>query len=71
MIRAFRSFDSKPRTRGQINNIVWPKNELLEIARLLDRLEPPNFRHPELYFEQRSALSHELRRLARWAHHSV
>lgn len=53
-----------PSTRAAINNITWPKAELLEIARLIDRLQPPNYHRTELYFEQKSALAHELRRLA-------
>jgi len=68
VIRSFRAFDQReprPQTRAEIGNIVWPRAQLLEIACLLDHLHPPDFRNPELYFEQRSAI-HELRRLAKW-----
>ncbi len=53
----------QPQTRAEI---TWPRERLLEVASLLDRLSPPDFRNPSLYFEQRSAIVHELRRLARW-----
>ena len=72
VIRAFRSFQSKPKTtRAEINDIGWPREELLQLAYLLDRLAPPSAHDPERYFQQRSALSHELRRLARWARPSA
>jgi hypothetical protein len=58
--------DVTTRTRGEIGNIDL-RSHLLEPARLLDHLQPPDHRNPELYFEQRSAITHELRRLARWA----
>ena len=53
------------RTRGEINNLDF-RSDLLELARLLDHLAP-DIRDPERYFVQKSALVHELRRLARWA----
>ena len=53
------------RTRGEINNLDF-RSDLLERARLLDHLAP-DIRDPERYFVQKSALVHELRRLARWA----
>ena len=72
MIRSFRSFSSKPKvTRTEIGDITWPGDQLLEIARLLDRLEPPSFHDAERYHLQKSAISHELRRLARWARHTA
>jgi hypothetical protein len=72
MIRAFRTFPSKPKVAcAEIGNVAWPRNELLEVARLLDRLAPPSSHDPERYFEQKSALAHELRRLARWARPSA
>jgi hypothetical protein len=55
------------RSRAEIGNIKWPREELLQIAWLLDRLEPPDHRSPERYFLQRQALGNELRRLAGWA----
>jgi hypothetical protein len=68
MIRAFRSFPSKPKvTRAEIGNIAWPREELLEIARLLDHLAPPSSHDPERYFEQKGGVSPELRWLAHWA----
>jgi hypothetical protein len=70
--RAIRPFDpNKKPTRGEMNDIAWPREELLQVARLLDRLQPPSSHDPERYFEQKSALAHELRRLARWARHSA
>jgi hypothetical protein len=65
VIRAFRTWQSRiPEARAEINNIVWPREELLEVARLLDHLDT---RDIERFCLQRSALAHELRRLARWA----
>ena len=53
MIRAFRTFPSKPKVAcAEIGNVAWPRNELLEVARLLDRLAPPSSHDPERYFEQ-------------------
>jgi hypothetical protein len=65
VIRSFRSWQSRvPETRAEINDLRWPRDELLEVARLLDHLDT---RDIERFYLQRSALSHELRRLARWA----
>jgi hypothetical protein len=70
VIRSFKSFQARvPKTRAEIGDIDW-RGALLEAARLIDHLSPPDFRDPERYFLQRSALSHELRRLARRAQHS-
>ena len=53
------------KTRAEIDNVDW-RSDLLEIARLVDRLAPD--RHdPELFHMQKNALAHELRRLAHWA----
>jgi hypothetical protein len=66
VIRSFRSWQSRaPKTRAEIN-ISWPRDELLEVARLLDHLAP-DFHEPELFHVQKNALAAELRRLARWA----
>jgi hypothetical protein len=66
VIRAFRSFETRTETRGEANNkTTWPREQLFEIARLLDRLDVRDIEH---FCLQRAALSHELRRLAaRWA----
>jgi hypothetical protein len=64
VIRSFRGSD--PRKPQPSGDIVWPRNQLLEVARLLDRLEPPSSTYPDRYFEQKSAIAHQLRRLARW-----
>ena len=65
-----RPFDiDKTLSRAEIGNVDWHA-DLLELARLLDHLRPPDHRHPDLYFEQRSAITHELRRLARRAKHA-
>jgi hypothetical protein len=67
VIRSFRSWQSRIReTRAEINDIAWPRDELLEVARLLDHLAP-DFHDPELFHVQKSVLAAELRRLARWA----
>ncbi len=39
------------KTRAEINNVDW-RSDLLEVARLLDHLSPPDHRDPERYFEQ-------------------
>ncbi len=72
MPRSFRAFDQRkprPQTSPQVD-ISWPRDELLAIARLLDRLAPPDHHNPERYFEQKSALS-LARQLRRLAHHSA
>jgi hypothetical protein len=56
--------DRKP-TRAEIGNIDW-RGELLQFARLLDRLAPDHH-DSERFHLQKDALAHELRRLARWA----
>jgi hypothetical protein len=56
--------DSKP-TRAEMGNVSW-RGELLECARMLDRLAPDHH-DPERFHLQKDALAHELRRLARWA----
>jgi hypothetical protein len=67
VIRSFRSWQSRiPETQAEINDIAWPRDELLEVARLLDHLAT-DFHDPELFHVQKSALAAELRRLARWA----
>jgi hypothetical protein len=56
VIRSFRSWQSRiPETRAEINNIGWPREELLEVARLLDHLD---FRDIERFCLQRAALAH-------------
>ena len=60
--------DVTTRTRGEINNLDW-RDDLLQVARLLDRLAP-DWHDPNLFHEQKSALAHELRRLARRAKHA-
>ena len=52
-------------TWAEFGDVNW-RSELLECARLLDRLVPDH-RDPELFHLQKDALAHELRRLARWA----
>jgi hypothetical protein len=59
-----------PTTRAEFGNISW-REDLLQLAKVLDQLSPPDHRNPERYFERRSALAHELRRLAWWAHHDL
>jgi hypothetical protein len=60
-----RPFDSdRKRTRGEMSNLDW-RGELLQCARLLDRLAPDHH-DPERFHLQKDALAHELRRLARW-----
>ncbi len=72
VIRSFRAFPSTPTTtRAEIVDMVWPREQLLQLAYLLDHLAPPDHHNPERYYEQKSALAHELRRLARWARHST
>jgi hypothetical protein len=40
VIRSFRSWQSRvPKTRAEIDDIAWPRQELLEIADLLSRLD--------------------------------
>jgi hypothetical protein len=56
--------DRKP-TRAEMGNGNW-RGELLECARLLDRLVPDHH-DPERFHLQKDGLAHELRRLARWA----
>ncbi len=57
-------FGSNPgKTRVEIGKISW-REDLLAIARLLDRLVPDHH-DPELFHVQKNALAHELRRLAR------
>ena len=53
----------EPKTRAEIGN-VSRRDQLLELARLLDRLTP-DYSDPERFLLQKSALAHELRRLAR------
>ena len=64
VIRSFRSWQSRVPKTPAGNGIHWPRDELLQVARLLDRLD---VRDIERFCVQRRALSHELRRLARWA----
>jgi hypothetical protein len=65
VIRAFRASDpAKPKPKPGTED-TWPREQLWQLACLLDRLAPPSSTHPELYFEQRNALSCELKRLAR------
>jgi hypothetical protein len=62
VIRSFRSWQSRvPKTRAEINDIGWPRQELLEIADLLSRLD---VRDVERFSLQRACLARELRRLA-------
>ena len=69
VIRAYRAFQTRvPKTRAEIGDIVWPREELLAIARLLDQLAPPSAFDPERYHLQKSELSHQLRRLAARRH---
>jgi hypothetical protein len=63
VIRSFRSWQSHVPERVEVGNIPWPREELLQVAHLLDHLDLPDI---ERFCLQRSALSHELRRLARW-----
>jgi hypothetical protein len=62
VIRSFRSWQSRvPKTRAEINDIDWPRQELLEIADLLSRLDVRDVEH---FCLQRACLARELRRLA-------
>lgn len=62
VIRSFRSWQSRvPKTRAEIGDINWPRQELLEIADLLSRLD---VRDVERFSLQRACLARELRRLA-------
>jgi hypothetical protein len=62
VIRSFRSWQSRvPKTRAEINDISWPRQELLEIADLLSRLD---VRDVERFSLQRACLARELRRIA-------
>jgi hypothetical protein len=62
VIRAFRSWQSRvPQTRAEIGDINWPRQELLEIADLLSRLDVRDVEH---FCLQRACLARELRRLA-------
>jgi len=62
VIRSFRSWQSRiPKTRAEIGDIAWPRQELLEIADLLSRLD---VRDIENFCLQRACLARELRRLA-------
>jgi len=55
-------------TRAAIGNIDWRDDLTGRIARLVDRLSPDRD-DPELFHIQKSALAHELRRLAHWSGH--
>jgi hypothetical protein len=60
VIRSFRSWQSRvPKTRAEIGDINWPRQELLEIADLLSRLD---VRDVERFSLQRACLARELRR---------
>jgi hypothetical protein len=56
-----------PQTRAEIGDINW-RDDLLQIARLVDRLSPDRD-DPEAFFMKKNALAHELRRLAHWSRH--
>ena len=56
-----------PQTRAEIGDINW-RDDLLQIARLVDRLSPDRD-DPEAFFVKKNALAHELRRLAHWSRH--
>ena len=61
MIRAFRAFDQRkprPQTRAEVNDIQWPRQELLQIADLLSHLD---VRDVETFCLQRACLARELR----------
>lgn len=60
--------DATTHTRGELNNIDL-RSDLIEVARLLDDLQPPDHVDTE-YHLQKAVLVHELRRLARWARHA-
>jgi hypothetical protein len=57
------------KTRAESGDANW-RSELLECARLLDRLAP-DYHDPERFHLQKDALAHELRRLARWARYPL
>jgi hypothetical protein len=61
------------RNRGELNDISWPRDELLEVALLLDRLSPDSHDVAGLenYCLKKRALVRELRRLAHWARQSA
>jgi hypothetical protein len=62
VISSFRSWQSRvPKTRAEINDIDWPRQELLEITDLLSRLDVRDVEH---FCLQRACLARELRRLA-------
>jgi hypothetical protein len=62
VIRSFHSWQSRvPKTRAEIGDIAWPRQELLEIADLLSRLDVRDVEH---FCLQRACLACELRRLA-------
>jgi hypothetical protein len=62
VIRSFRSWQSRvPKMRAEIDDIGWPRQELLEIADLLSRLDVRDVEH---FCLQRACLARELRRLA-------
>jgi hypothetical protein len=62
VIRAFRSFPARtPKTRAEVGGIAWPRQDLLEIAHLLDRLD---VRDVERFSLQRQCLARQLRRIA-------
>jgi hypothetical protein len=56
------------RTRAEWGNVDWHE-DLLQLARLVDRLSPDRD-DPEAFFVKKNALAHELRRLAHWARHA-
>jgi hypothetical protein len=51
-------------SRGTINNFSW-RDDLLQLARLIDTLSPERD-DPESFYVKKNAVSHELRRLAKW-----
>jgi hypothetical protein len=60
-----RPFDhTKTLSRGTINNFSW-RDDLLQLARLIDTFSPDRD-NPEAFCIKKNAVSHELRRLAKW-----
>jgi hypothetical protein len=52
------------RTRAEIGNVSW-RDDLLQLAKLIDTLSPDRD-DPVAFCIKKNAVSHELRRLAKW-----
>jgi hypothetical protein len=58
---------TKTLSRAEIGNASW-RDDLLQLAKLVDLLSPERD-DPEAFCIKKNAVSHELRRLAKWRPH--